>query len=70
MHLSTLEAQNHDFAKHAQPQNEKLRAYKRKSVLLLMGFDDAALFFLNGFSSIYYLDKNKDGRFTRWCNSF
>ena len=56
--------------KHTQPQNEKLRAYKRKSVLLLLGFDDAALFFLNGFSSIYYLDKNKDGRFTRWCNSF
>ena len=29
-HLSTLEAQNHDFAKHAQPQNKKPRAYKKK----------------------------------------
>ena len=29
MHLSTLEAQNHPFAKHAQPQNKKPRAYKK-----------------------------------------
>ena len=32
-HLSTLKAQNHQFAKHAQPQTEKPRAYKKKSVV-------------------------------------
>ena len=32
-HLSTPKAQNPHFAKHAQPQTEKPRAYKKKSVI-------------------------------------
>ena len=32
MHLSTLKAQNHYFAQHAQPQNEKLHANKKKCI--------------------------------------
>ena len=34
-HLSMLKAQNPHFAKHAQPQTEKPRAYKKKSVYIL-----------------------------------